>query len=367
MIPGMAGVLFGSIALVPAASAQTAGLDVLQFSQLVRNYNLVSIGDANLTFINNDTNGPLAVGGDLSIGNTPLVNFAQFASSPDPTVYVAGQLKITSGSTAMLNNGYASLPGMSGTGSWDSVQKRYTTPAGNGGGILSTINAAGGNVNSTHDPRSNPAPASWSFPSIKSTAVNISNNLAALAANGTLSVSNNNLNFNAGANTGIVIFSLNANLLNGNQYNGQSFSNININIPTNTEFVVNVTNAAGKTIFGTGNGVNFNQPGGAAGASQLLWNIVNGGVGDITTTLGNGGQFYGSVLAPMVALANAQNSPINGQILTDSITYSDAELHYTGFVAIPEPSAYAMLLGLGALGAALRRRLLQKTWLRPEN
>jgi len=333
--------------------AQTAGLDVVQFSQLIRDYNLGTFGDANLTMIQNDTEGPLAVGGNLNIGGVPLVNLQHFSASSDPTLYVKGTLSVASGSTANLNDGYASLPGMANAGNWDGIQKRYTTPA---GGILSTANAAGGNVNSTLDPRTNPAPVSWNFATMKSSAVSISNNLAGLPANGAIAVNGQNLTFNAGTNTGVVIFNLNANLLNGNLYNNQTFSNISMNIPVNTEFVVNVLNAGGKTLFGTGNGVNFNLPGGAAGVSQLLWNIVNAGPSDITTTLGNGGQFYGSVLAPMVTLANAATSPLNGQILADSVTYTNAELHYTKFVAIPEPADWTVVMGVALLGMLAVRR-----------
>ena len=341
--------------LSSSVRAQVADTDVAQFAQLVRNYNLVTFGDANLTFINNDTQGPLAVGGDLSVGGVPLVNFGQFANSSDPTLYVQGKLSVTNNTTAMLNNGYASLPGMAGQGSWDSTQKRYTTPS--GGGILSTINAQT-NPKALFDPRSNPVPASWNFATMKTNAVSISNSLAGLAATGTISVSNNALNFDAGSLTGVVVFDLDASKLNGSLYDGQSFSRLDLNISSGTEYVVNITNASGKTIFG--NGINFNAPGGTAGASQLLWNVVNTGATDISVTLGNGGQFYGSVLAPTVALANATNATLNGQIIADSITYSNAELHYTGFVAIPEPATAAFFLGLVVIGftVLIRRKFV---------
>jgi len=334
--------------------AQVADTDVTQFAKLVRNYNLVAFGNADLTFINNDTQGPLAVGGNLTVGGVPLVNFGQFATSSDPTLYVQGQLSVTNNTTAQLNNGYSSLPGMVGQGSWDSTQKRYTTPS--GGGILSTINAQT-NPKALLDPRSNPTPVSWDFAAMKTNAVSISNSLAGLATTGTISVSNNALAFDAGSLTGVVVFTLDASKLNGSVYNGQSFSRLDLNIPSGTEYVVNITHASDKTIFG--NGINFNAPGGMAGASQLLWNIVNTGATDISVTLGNGGQFYGSVLAPSVALANASNATLNGQIVADSITYSNAELHYTGFVAIPEPATAAVILGLGVTAfAVLKRRNL---------
>ena len=353
----IAGVAAGA-GLLPRAAAQTAASDVAQFSQIVRNYNLVTFGNANLASIGSDTEGPLAVGGNLSLSGSPLVNLAQFQSSSDPALYVAGQLSIANQATATLNHGYASLPGMTGLGSWDSTQKRYTTPSANGGGLLSTINAYNPvtNPRAGLDPRSNPAPASWNFAALKTQAVAVSNSLAGLSATGTISVANNSLVFDAGGHTGIVVFDLDASLLNGNTYNGsQTFSNLSFTIPTSTEFVVNVFNANGKTLFGTGSGINFNPPGGTAGASQLLWNFVTG-ASDISTTLGNGGEFYGSVLAPMVNLANASNAPLNGQIVADSIVYANAPLYYTAFVAIPEPAAGAAVLGLLALAFARRFR-----------
>jgi choice-of-anchor A domain-containing protein len=352
-------------ALAAPLNAQNVNLDVDEFAQLVRNYNLVTFGNANLGMINNDTEGPMAIGGNLSLNGATLVQFSQFAPSSDPTLYVNGSLSIANGMTAKLNNGYASIPNMAASG-WNSTLKNYTTPT---GGVLNTTNAIGGNANSANNPVTNPTPASWSFSSIQSTAVAASADLASSAQTSTASigVSNNNLVFNAGTSTGVVVFNLNAANFNssGNAYNGTSFSGVTFEsngvantIASNTEFVVNVTNASGKTIFGTGNGVNFNPPLGA-GASQLLWNIVNNGSSDITTTLGNGGQFYGSVLAPKVALSNASNAPLSGQILTDSITYSNAQLNYTGFVAIPEPPSWACCLGAAALGAAfLRNRKL---------
>ena len=42
-------------------SAQTAESDVKQFAQLFRNYNLVSIANADPTFIINETNGTMAI------------------------------------------------------------------------------------------------------------------------------------------------------------------------------------------------------------------------------------------------------------------------------------------------------------------
>ncbi len=77
-------------------------------------------------------------------------------------------------------------------------------------------------------------------------------------------------------------------------------------------------------------------------------------------SLGNGGQFYGSVLAPHINLSNANNTSINGQIVAASLSYSNAELHDTAFtpvgVLVPEPSTYALWgAGLCALGFSARR------------
>jgi choice-of-anchor A domain-containing protein len=344
------------LACLGSVRALTIDDSVVDFSQDVRNYNLVSLGNASFTNYG-DTQGPIAVKGNLSLsGGSIANNSSSFTASSDPTLYVAGQLTL-SGST-QLNSGYASTPALTGSWSWNGSQDVLT----GGGGSLSSINST--NPLAAVDPRTNPAPTGWNWTSLQSQLVSISQALAAAPATGTIQVSGQTLQLVApGQPTdGVVIFNLNASLLSGNSYNGQTFTNVQFNIPSNLTFVVNVLNAGGSTLFGTGGGINFNQ---GSGYQQLLWNILpttsNGNPIPTAVSLGNGGQFFGSVLAPLVNLSNAGNTSIDGQVVAESFQQSGAELHELQFsptvvrTPVPEPATYgAWLLGASVALVTLR-------------
>jgi choice-of-anchor A domain-containing protein len=329
---------------------------VVDFDALVRNYNLVTFGNASFGGGYGDTHGPLAVQGNLSLsGGSIAAQPGTFGVSSDPTLYVGGSLTLTGGTT-YLSSGYASLnSGLSG--SWDGTQRQLTT----GGGILSSINS--GAALAAADPRTNPAPSGWNWASLQSQAAQISSTLAAATATGSVQINGQTLSFVAPQNaTGVVVFNFDASLLSGNSYNGQMFTNVSFNVPTNDLFVVNVTNiTSGQTLLGTSGGINFNQ---GSGYERLLWNILPSAGPTTSVSLGNGGQFFGSVLAPLVDLGNTNNTAVNGQIVSASYTHSGAELHYTGFdasgitfSAVPEPSTYALAaLGLCVVGAIWHRR-----------
>jgi choice-of-anchor A domain-containing protein len=326
---------------------------VTEYSQLIHNYNLISLGSA--TFDNyGDTEGPLAINGNLTLTGSGAVATqpAEFGLTSNPTLYVNGQL--TLGGTNMLNSGYASLPNLTGTWTWNASQKTLT----GGGGALSSINSS--SPQAGNNPRTNPAPSGWNWSTLSSSFTAISNTLAAATTNGTITISGQTMSFVAptGMTSGVAVFTLNAALLNGDMYNGTMFSNVQFNVPNNIDFVINVINAAGTTIFGTG--VNFNSGG---NYDQLLWNIeptMSGGH-PVTTSvsLGNGGDFYGSVLAPEVDISNACNAIIDGQVVAANFDDEGAELHYTGFVAVlvPEPGTYgAGAVVLCGLAIAWRHR-----------
>lgn len=246
-----------------------------------------------------------------------------------------------------LNNGYASTPNVTGSWTWTANQSKLS----NGSGNLYSVNST--NPLAANDPRTNPGPAGWNNAAIQSQAVSISGILAGLSPNGTVSVNGSQqLTFTSNlSGAGVAVFQLDASLLGNGTYNGQNISGISFSLGADQTAVVNVINASGKTIFG--NGINFNDPG---IASKLLWNITGTG----SVSLGNGGQFYGSVLAPQINLSNANNTSINGQVVAASLSYSNAELHDTAFspvgVLVPEPSTYAFWgAGLCAIGLAVRR------------
>lgn len=345
--------LVGALFLAPTSYALSVENALALFDHGVRNYNVITSGNANLQFLNNDTEGPLAVGGNLVIGGVPLVNLGEFNASSDPTLYVGGTFSVYNNGLVQLNNGYAALPGMAGNGTFHSDVKRYELPGGAGALRINSNTSF-----SSTDPRTNPIPLGWNFSSLFDDFHAASASLAHANATGNITANNNQLKFNGQA-TGVTIFNLDLSLLAGNTFDGAVFSSIDMNIGTDAIFVVNLLNAAGRTLFGNG-GVNFNLSNDMAG--RLLWNIVGT---DIDVSLGNGGQFYGSILAPDVNLSNAFNAPIKGQIVAETLTYTNAEIHFAGFsppVAVPEASTSLFLCGSGVLvGLMVFRRHRKKS------
>ena len=339
-----------------ARAQTTAQQAVASFDQLVRSYNLISLGNASFASYG-DTEGAVAVAGNLSLdGGSVATKTPAAGVGPAPTLYVGGNLTLNG--TTSLNSGYASTPSLGGGWSWDGTQARLS----GGGGVLSTVNSSDALARS--DPRGNPVPSAWNWTTLADSFKSISATLAAIPPTGTISISGQTLSLIApvSAQTGdVVTFTLDASLLSGNTYNGQMFSNVQFNVPTGLDFVVNVVNAEGKTLFGTGSGITFNS---GSGYDALLWNIVAEDDGGPTpsVSLGNGGQFFGAVLAPSVNLSNAGGTAVNGQVVAGSYTHSGAELHYTDysptlvFSAVPEPSTWgACGMGLCFLAVVVRR------------
>lgn len=338
--------------------AVTVGSALMQFDQNVRNYNLISFGDASF-YSYGDTEGGLAVQGNLFLDGGAIAAMPnKFVLSGDPTLFVGGTLSVSS--AAHLQSGYAALAaGANASWSWNAVDYRLV----NGGSMLSTVNTPHplGDV----DPRLNLGPAGWDFASLRTSFVGISQTLASAAATGSVQITGQTLKFVAPVDDvhGAIVFDLDADLLVGNTYAGQMFSNVQFDVPAEDAYVVNIRNAAGRTLFG-GNGINFNA---GSGYERLLWNVVDGSPDSAETVrFGNGGQFFGSVLAPTWDVSNDFGTAINGQVVAGGFSHRGAELHYTGFTyheefdyEVPEPGTYG-LIGAGvcmALALLRRRRL----------
>ncbi|HEY3755177.1 MAG TPA: collagen-binding domain-containing protein [Opitutaceae bacterium] len=353
---------FLSTALVAAALAapqafgQTVASSLSNFASSLDDYNLVSINNSTFNAAG-DTQGGIAVGGSLTVINTTYVATGGFGDVPSngaPTLYVAGNLNL-SGSTLGINAGYAALPGLTSSNwTWNANQKVLTEENG-GTGQFTEANGSGDYAGTS--PLVNPIPKNWNWQTLASSLRTDSTTLGNTAANGSISVNSGNLIFTPNttpSNGSAVIFTLNAALISGNTYNGQTFSNISINVPTDVNYVINVVNAAGTTLFGSG--ANFNS---GSNNNQLLWNFV-GSSG--TVTLGNGGSFYGSILSPSMNV-NTGGVTVNGQVGASSFSDSNAELHFEGFdavaVVVPEPLTFA-LWGVGLCGVAIviRRKLV---------
>jgi choice-of-anchor A domain-containing protein len=335
-------------ALAPEARLRAQASDLQAFARLTSDYNLISFGNAELSFTSQDVEGPVAVGGSLTLGGDPLVALSTFDDSANPTLYVAGTFSIANNQTVQLDNGYAALPGNAGAGTYpyQGSPTRYQ-PAGTQGYLEVNSSVAYSNTNPTTNPIG--VWATTPMSSVQSQLEQVSTDLAGDSANGSISVSGQTLTF-TGAASGITIFDLNADNLTvsggTDYYDGHAFTSVGMSIPTGADYVVNVTNAGSdpNVIFGQ---PNFNL--GSTEAGQLLWNLVGTG----SATLGDGGQFYGSVLAPQMTISNGANDPVTGQIVAGSVDYQNAELHSAPLIAIPEPNLSAAWMGLLALLLAI--------------
>lgn len=347
-----------SLALLTAAGALplNAALTVNQaidnYDALIRDYNLITFGDATIRSFG-DVEGGLAIGGNLNIDGGEVATkstFANGAAYTDPTLYVKGSLNVNG--TLKLQNGFASTPAVPSGWSWTGSS---TNKLKNGSSVrLDEINSPSTKANI--DPRSASLNPNWNFANLKTQFIDISTTLKNANTSGKFEVVGQTLKLSpiVSGQHGAIVFNFDMNLLVGNKYNGKSFTNVQFNIADDTNYIVNVLNGNYDTLFGFSGGINFNA---GSGYERLLWNIVDApGVTNDTFTFGNGGQFYGSILAPTYTVKNSGGTAINGQIVANTFDYSCDELHFTGFDSdlppTPEPSTYGLLGAVFCAGIA---------------
>jgi choice-of-anchor A domain-containing protein len=353
---------FACAALLAAFAARGRAQSTLQelnyFANYSDTYNLISFGNVALNG-SSDTQGGIAVGGNLSIGGSWTIA-STYSTDPDPSLFVAGSLSIGSGT--MENEGYATLTGITtGTASnqwtWSSSAKKLTS---NTGGQVLSMNSS--DSRASDDPTHNPIPPGWSWSTEQSEFDSVSTSLAgASVGSDTISVdSGGNIQFNTTVTHGVAVFDLDAAQLCGNQLNGQTIQNFAVNVPSGVNYVINVTGLTqNEDLF---SGITFNS---GSNDSNLLWNLEST-TGVTGVTIDPNGNLYGAVLAPTLNVTD--DTTINGQVVADSFTDNGVELHDTTFtpeaVLVPEPSGFALgaLALCGALiahGLIVRRRAVR--------
>ena len=310
--------------------------DVNGFASDVRNYNLVSLGNATFTG-SSDTQGGIAVGGNLSIAGGWTIG-STYSDDPNPELYLNSTGTLTMGGTVDLNTGFASIASATTANGWTFNDPNANDLHGGGG----DLNVNSSDPKASIDPDANAGPTGWNWTTETSGLKSISSSLSTQTATGTIAVNSQNLDFTSTATSGVVVFDLNAAQLSGGSYNGNSFDNISISVPTGVDYVINVLNLCdGQTLFGSG--ANFNS---GTNDDQLLWNFVDTGSA-IGVTVSDGGNFYGSVLAPNVNITD--NTTIDGQVAAASFTDSGVEMHDLSFDSVVEPEAPTFALCAVAL------------------
>lgn len=343
-------VLAAFIAL-PIHAAQTVGQAIASYDSLIGNYNLITFGNATIRNYG-DTNGGLAIGGNLYISGGVIANTASIGSSTSPTLYVGGGLYQANGSNYSKQNG--NLVDSNGielklNSGFSSVKSFGSVSAPSSWGNVSASSLS-----------------SWVNPTTKKSEFSsISSTLASASVTGSIAVSNNSLRFSSSVTNGVAVFDLNANYLTGNYYNSSYFSSISFDVSSSTTIVINVINGDGKTLFDSSS-INFT--GSSSTYDSLLWNIVDDTSSSNDSITFGTGEFYGSILASTYTVYNSSNTKLDGQIVADSIVYNNQcgsanELHYTPFEPpsedlppTPEPSTYGLIGAAACLAIVGLRR-----------
>lgn len=346
----IAAILMACCGILGARAQMSVEEAVVSFDKLTRNYNIITSG--NLTLNQTHTDGAVAVGGNLSLSGSDLV-LKSNTLGKDPAVYVNGQITLSNESKLLA--GYAYTPNLSTktgpTYEQPNAGQRWLT---NGSGGKLSFNTT--DANSYIDPRNSPGPVGWDLASTNQQLVLVSAALADATATGTITFSNNKITLTTSLTSGVVIFDLDASKLAN-----LSNTNIQIDVPADMVFVINVRNADGTTLFG-GGGNNVNV---GTNNDQLLWNIIADNDSKTSNTVTLGTNLYGSILAPLIDLNNGQNKYVNGQVVAGSYTQNGAEVHYVDFnapvtfSAVPEPATYGMM-GIGACAALMIWRSRRK-------
>ncbi|MDX2187940.1 MAG: choice-of-anchor A family protein [Opitutaceae bacterium] len=323
----------GLLSLPPFAFSQ-ANSALFTYSQLMGNWNAIVHDD--LLFNGSHSQSGLAVGDTATFTNASDINQNNVFGSPY-ALRIYGQLTLSGSETKSLNGGATVVRN-------NSVNVGLKDFALNGG--AQRVLTFGSNANSLPRITFNgnngaPPPASFLastddfFTSRHTSFSSVSQTFDLIT--GMVPVKNGNrLTFTAPANGNVSVFDWNVGTTG-------AISEVQLNVPANSFLVVNVFNA------GNAWAPSFNFLGAnPTMASRVLWNILDG------TNLTTNRHWYGSILAPDSSLVMGEN--LDGQIFAEDLTFNSRELHFVKVSAIPEPSAFALLAGVGVLGVVGAKR-----------
>ncbi|MFC4230849.1 SdrD B-like domain-containing protein [Parasediminibacterium paludis] len=302
----------------------------------------------NATLTTNETEGGVAIGGDLTVnGNYQVaINSAAFTNTANPFkvqnvpigLLVGGKVNYVNGMLQVNSNTYAKVGDATGSAVWytdnqtiPNIQNIQITPGAYNANPRIQLNANQNTlgVNPTTNPvfQSGLIDFNTAFATMQATATG----LAACASNASLTNPNGNV-------TGTTIQSV----LTGGQ--------LKINLNTGS----NVLNVTGTDLNSVTNGITFNNKPDAThplvinvnAPGSFTWNVWNqAGIGDNegsyiiynfynTTSLNIAGNstIQGTVFAPNADIIKTANqSNINGQVVGLSYTQSGGENHYHNF------------------------------------
>jgi choice-of-anchor A domain-containing protein len=198
-----------AIGAAGVAHATSVVSDLNTFSADVRNYNLVTLGNATLNG-SSDTQGGIAIGGNLAINGAWTIASNE-GDDPNAALYINSTGTLTLSGTTTLNNGFASIASATTGNGWTWNSPNGKDLSGHGGTLA--MNSA--DAKASIDPDLNAAPTGWSWSTESSSLTSISSDLAgASVGSNTITVDGGgNLDLNTTQTSGIVVFDLDASQL----------------------------------------------------------------------------------------------------------------------------------------------------------